>query len=266
MMISNAFRLLKRNPVLIFLFLLYMLILDTAAFFLMPHRMDQTDTLALLITTAALMLFSLISGVTGLVFFSGYGHMLAEAVTKGTTSLRSFPAGIARFFSRLFLAFLLLIAIAIGFSIVIVTALIPVSLLMTMGGLAGASAAGIVTTSVVSGLVILSIPFIMPWIPALFIDGAGVIDSLKAGLRAGARNYGALLLWTVILYAPSLIYTLFNLSSMNQGELFTPGYFAVTLLTSVLSLIFTPALFELYNKKRRPAPLPDPGDPGAGRP
>jgi hypothetical protein len=262
MMLINGLKTLRRNPVLIPLYLLYILIIGAAAFFLIPHRIEQEDMLALLITVAIFLLFAFVSLLVGLVFLSGYGHMLAEAVTKGTTSIGSFPAGIAKFFVKLLLAVLLLFAIYIGFSIVLAMAVVPVSLILAMGRLTEISTVNVVNTLIISIAAVISIPFIVSWIPAIFIDGAGVVDGLKAALRAGVRNYGVLLLWTVILYAPSLAYTQFSMTSLNTGEIFTPWYFAVAAVTSVLSLIYLPALFELYHKKGRPAAMPDPG----GRP
>jgi hypothetical protein len=255
-MIGKALKLLKENPVIILAYIVYMALCSAILFTLMPGKYDQTDIVEMLLATARILAMSFIAGAVGLVFISGFGHMLAEAVTAGRTSIKSFLPGIKVFFVRLLLAVLLLIAIYIGFSIVLSIAYVPLMLILSLnnpGNMATPGSPGIIVLT--SGLylaVLASIPFIILWLPAIFIDNIKVIAAFKKGIKSGTKNYGILFLWTLILYLPTFIYMVGNMSSIASGITFSIGYAANLILTAVISLIYLPAVFILYNEKRLP--------------
>lgn len=203
-MIGKALTLLKTNPVIILFYIIYTVITSVFLIVLIPGKIDQTDIVDLLLAAAGIMLSAFFVGIIGLVFLSGFGHMLAEAVTTGKTSLRSFFPGIKRFIIKLLLTFLLFLAIYVAYTIILSIAFVPVMLLLAMGNPQNVAAAGtsanVTLTAVFSLAVLASIPFVILWFPAIFIDGVRITEALKRGFKTGIKNYGILLLWNLVLY------------------------------------------------------------------
>jgi hypothetical protein len=205
---------------------------------------DSAYSLLYYLFTMVKMMFAvvLICGL-GLVFFSGFGNMITEAVINGTTSAGSFIPGIKKYFGRIFLSTLLLFAFYIGFTIVITIIIIPLTIIAVMMG----NIMITIVASLIMGLVVIfALPFIILWYPAIFIKSTGVIQGLKDGLKAGAKNYWKLLLGIVIIYIPVILNVIIEFDSMMAGTWYTPTYFVSIILSSTMMMIAFPIIFMIY--------------------
>lgn len=254
--VKNSLQLLKKNPLLILLYFLYSAITGFLVLSLIPGQMDETSLVDLMIFFVQLVVLFFASVILGLLFLSGFGAMLGEAVMNGKTSLRTFFSGIGKFVLKLLLAGLLFLVLCFAFSLVLGILMIPLGFLMAMNGggdVQSYTSVYSVSVAVLSTAATLFVmPFIALWYPALFLDPLGVVQTLKRGVRVGVKNYGTLLLWTGCLYLPTLIYTLMGDPAAAQGFTITPLYIVILLLSALLSLIYFPALFLLYAEKRQP--------------
>lgn len=254
-MLKKSFLILKNNPVLILLYLGSMLLIYLIMYGLYPHdynQMSQTyvtsfDFAEYMITMLKMMLAALLMSVVSLLFYSGFGFMMNEAVITGKTNISSMPTGIKKFTIRILLAYLLYMAFAIGFSIVIGITMIPFIILATVKGVAFI----IIYVIVLMLLITAVIPLLMLWMPAIFADNCSAMQGLKRGWKAGFKNYWKLVLIVVVNYLPVAIYMVFNYSSMSSGNIFNLGYLLVIIISSIISLIISPMLFILYYEKRQ---------------
>jgi len=76
------------------------------------------------------------------------------------------------------------------------------------------------------------------------------MQGLKNGARVGIKNYWFLVLLMVVMYVPSLVYTLMNVPGSQGGFSMTPGCIVMTVISSLILLAVIPVLFILYNEKR----------------
>ena len=72
-MLKKAVLILKENPVLILLYLLYTGLFTATFYSIMPKQFDPTDITELMIYTVKMMLISVVGGASSLIFLSGYG-------------------------------------------------------------------------------------------------------------------------------------------------------------------------------------------------
>jgi hypothetical protein len=227
-------------------------------FLLLPDQLDQTDLVELLLASVKLLIFALVMAVTGLLFFAGYGNMLSRAAAGEKASAASFVEGLKKYILKLLLAGLLLTAIVVVYSMALSVLLVPVIFILSMGS--GGDTAAISSTigtvsSLFTGLpTVFLMPFIILWFPAIFSDSLKTVESLKRGAKTGTKCYGTLLLWTVVTYLPTLVYLLFNMSQVQNGTLYTPGYIIVTVISVVLSFLYLCATFILYRERYQPGP------------
>lgn len=253
-MFSRSIQLLKKNPVIIVIYAANLLIMFLIMLLLYPKNMNQFDMnnaanidFAAFGTAILKMLISvLIMGVLGLIFYAGFGYMMAEAVSKDKTSINSFLPGLKKYLGRVLLMCLLMFAMYMGISIVLSMLIIPFTIMMVING----NESGMVIALIPSIIVVFTIPFVALWSPAIFLDNIGVIEGLKNGFQKGAKNYLKLLLILFIIYIPVIVYMITNYSSMSKGEIFTPGYIITIVLTSIISIIVAPMLFMIYQDSK----------------
>lgn len=252
-MIKKSIQLLKNNPVLILLYAGYTLFTLFIVLFLYPTNINQFsnpysfDFREYIMAMTRMMLAILIMGAGGLVFMTGYVGMLVEAMFTGKTSSASFFPSIKKYFVRILLAALLLVAMAIGFSIVVALITIPFTMMAIMNGNLGAS---LITLGIMAVIVIAAVPFIIMWYPAIIIDNAGVTQGLKLGLKSGVKNYGKLLLGLFVIYIPIFAYTVLNFRHMQSGQMYNIWYFIVCIVVSAITMILLPAMYYLYHENR----------------
>lgn len=264
-MIAKAVDSLKKNPVLIAFYCCYMVVAILAVFFIYPKNLAaNTDPVAAMGAVGKMLLVSLLMGVLGLVFFAGYGKMMADAVVGGKTFIAAFTEGIKKFFVRVLLAALLLLAFYLGFAIVMGIVMIPVSIMLTMGSAgdptAAAAVIGVGSSLIVMVIGIFVVPFVLLWYPAIFMDDVGVMEGLRRGAKAGVKSYWRLVTALFVLYIPSILYTIANFSNMaafSRGNIFTPGYIAMCLISSIIGLVFIPFIFVAYDEKKL---IPEPAE------
>jgi len=188
-------------------------------------------------------------------FISGFGLMIKEAVITGKTSINSFLPGFKKYFVRILLMSLLLFAFAIGFSIVISIITIPIMIVQiansgfeNLQNLQNIKNMSLSITLVTTSLTIIAIPFMILWLPSIFIDDVKIIQGLKNGVKAGVKNYWRLLVYMIILYLPIIIYQIFSFDTLMKGVIFTPSYIAILILEACLSMVILPIFYMIYNE------------------
>jgi len=256
-MIKKSIKLLKENPVLILFYLIYMAIAFTILFLLYPHHINQRistsnlDLVAYAITMIKMLIALGLIAALGIVFISGFGNMLREAVINGTTSKSSFFPGVKRFFVRSLLAAFLYFGFAIVLGIVMSIITIPITITQVLNGHESIEFMSIIITVITMTITTFSLPFLMLWIPSIFVDDTGIFQALKNGVRMGVKNYWKLVLALVIIYLPSGILMLFNYPVVMNGEIFAPAMLVMYLLSAIISIVFILFLFVLYWEKRQ---------------
>lgn len=251
-MVKKSFNVLKNNPILVLYYAVYLIISFLIMFLIYPNNLSQftnTDNMAdfnfaaYISAMSRILLASLIVYIIGLVFISGFGNMIKEAVLQEKVPGAAFLSGIKKFFVRNLLATLLLLAFSIGYSI-IVSILVIIITLTTQ--LIYAMAIFIPILSIF--LVMIAIPFVILWFPAIFIDDIGVIRGLTKGAKAGAKNYWRLLLLMLVMYVPIVGNMIFNYESMTSGVIFSLGTNISYILTAAITIFALPYIFIVYNE------------------
>lgn len=258
-MLKKSINLLKNNSILILLYFAYIVISFLILYVLYPKDMSQFNSLnpsgfdfaAYIVMMIKMLIASLLSGVLGLLFLSGFGSMLSEAIKKGKTSISSFLPGIQRYFVRILLAMLLLLAFSIGFSIVISIIIIPITLFLVIAESTSITMVSLVTMAITMVVIVFICPFILLWFPSILIDDIGVMKGLANGAKAGVKNYWKLVLIIVVIYLPITLNTAFSYDTMAKGIIFTPTYLILYLLTAIISIVALPIIFMVYNERKQ---------------
>lgn len=252
-MIGRTIQLFRKNVSILTFYAVYMLVMFLIIIALYPKDLNyftnldpyNFDYVAYISMMVKILLASVFMFFLGILFFAGYGNMITEAVLQERTSAASFIPGIKKYFVRVLLASLLMVAFSIGASIVLSMILIPITILAVMNG----SAMGLMISFLSMIVIMLVIPFVILWLPSIFIDDVGVIQGMKNGARVGTRSYGKLLLLLFAIYVPIFIYMLFNYDAMTQGVIMTPGYYAICVLVAIMGVFILPMLFMIYESK-----------------
>ena len=263
-MIKKAFAVIKNNPVLVVMYLVYMVIMVVGMYIVLPNGVVQSNKPQIMMAQIGkLYLFLGVIGLIGMLFISGAGAMLSEAVINGKTSISSFLPGVKKFFGRIFRAALLLLGIVMGATIVLSIAVtIPIALFSASANQASAAGVTITSTIIVIGILFLSIfavmPFLMLWLPALFIDDLKVAKALGVGAKAAKKNYGKLILIMLATFIPTAGYYVYLLIGSNLTEAYksmgniqgSPAYYVEMLVSTVLAIFILPMIFIIYNEYR----------------
>jgi len=263
-MIKKAFAVIKNNPVLVVMYLVYMVIMVVGMYIVLPNGVVQSNKPQIMMAQIGkLYLFLGVIGLIGMLFISGAGAMLSEAVINGKTSISSFLPGVKKFFGRIFRAALLLLGIVMGATIVLSIAVtIPIALFSASANQASAAGVTITSTIIVIGILFLSIfavmPFLMLWLPALFIDDLKVAKALGVGAKAAKKNYGKLILIMLATFIPTAGYYVYLLIGSNLTEAYksmgniqgSPAYYVEMLVSAVLAIFILPMIFIIYNEYR----------------
>lgn len=257
-MLKKSFNLIKKNPVILLLYFVYMVIAFSILFLLYPKDFSQiayTEAGVFSMSTYMLMmgkimLAALLVSLLGLLFLSGYGNMIRNAILNEKTSVAVFIPGVKKYFVRLLLSMLLLMAFAIGASVILSILTIPITVMLTLNGSASVGMISVVIVLLSFVIILIPMPFVILWIPAIFMDDTKVMKSLKYGAKAGAKNYWRLILAMILLYVPLGVNTVTNLDSYTSGHIFTTSYLLVYLATAVLAAIFFTYIFVVYHEYR----------------
>lgn len=254
-MLKRALLLLKRNPVIVLFYAGYMILDVLILLLLYPKDINQImfdaeglfSISAYLTGMGKLLLAIFLLFLLSLIFLSGFGNLVREAVFSGRTSSAAFRTGIKSYFVRILLMMLLIIAFAFGGSLLIGIITIPITILSVMGGASSAYSTTLIIMGITMLLLLIPMPFIILWLPAIFLEDTGVIQSLKGGAKAGRKNYWKLALSLILLYLPGVVYTVLNYEAVSKGRLMTMGYMLLLLVSSVMSLIYIAYIFMVYH-------------------
>lgn len=260
-MLKKSIELLKNNPVLIFtygtfsliMFLLVLLRQPSDLIGLSNGHIERFDMRSYFITINLILLAAILIYGLSLLFISGYGNMMREAIINGKTTIKDFMPGIARYFGRVILMSLLLIAFSIGISLVLSIIMVPLIML----SLNNLYLVTLISTLVTTVSVICAIPFVLLWIPAIFLDNHGVVKGLVQGAKTGAKNYGKLLLLMVVMYIPSILNAIINFNTLVSGNLHNLGYLISTIVTMLLTVFYVPLIFIIYRDSNPPMNKPN---------
>lgn len=258
-MIKKSIKTLTNHPVLILFYALYLISTYLILFLLFPHDMNRFkdvnnfDFMAYGIMMIKMLSATILLGVIGILFLCGYGNMMAEAVKGQGTSAASFFPGIAKFFVRVLLAILLLMAFTFVLSMIISLISVPFILYQAIHSAGNAiydtgyiNSITLFSMVITMLFVIFLMPFVILWFPAIFHDDIGVMKGLQKGAKAGIKNYWRIVLLLAIIYLPIVIVMMIDLKSVVNGNIFTPGMMIIYLLEAILSTILIPILFYLY--------------------
>lgn len=249
-MIKKSIELLLKNPAIIIVYAVFSLaaVLLTLLFF--SSNAAPYDSEAIILMLGRIILFLFLISAMMLIYLPGFFNMLAETVTTGTTTFRDFWQGVRRFFVRVLLAGLLFIAMLIGYSIILGMITIPITIIsvIIMGG---ANSASTLMLSLVIGVVTnlitaLFMPLIMLWLPAMFIDDSGVIDSLRKGTKAGIKNYLPLVITSLVLSIPSILAGIIGKTTQPFEINYSTAYWVSNGISFILGIIVSMYIFKLY--------------------
>jgi hypothetical protein len=257
-MLKKTMQLIKSNPIIIIFYVVYLAISVLLMLALYPKsfgvdtytKNGMFDYSLYLVTMRNILIAVFILFILSLFYISGFYNMLREAIFTGKTKASSFLSGIKIYFGRVFLSVLLTIVIVVVFSILLGILSIPFTIMAATTGNVSIYAMTMVIMLVTLVLVLVPAPFIVLWLPALFLEDTGVIRSLKLGVKAGAKNYGRLILATLVLVLPQAIYSILNYNVMMKGTIFSTGYFILLGVMAVLGLIYNNYLFVIYHEYR----------------
>jgi len=257
-MLKKTFQIIKSNPIIILFYAAYLVITVLIMLLLYPRSIGQEtylqngmfDFSLYMIIMGKILLAAFLMFVIGLFFVSGFGNMIRAAVISGKTQVSSFLTGIKLFFVRILLSVLLIFAIVLAASVLLGVISIPFTMIAVMNGVSSPITFVMIIMAITLLLILIPTPFVMLWLPAMFLENTKVFQGLKLGAKAGAKNYWRLILATTLLFIPEIIYMIFNYDIAATGRIFTLGYFILIAVMGILSLIFYVYIFELYHEYR----------------
>lgn len=271
-MFRKSLKMLKNNPLLILFFLLAILAYAIPMLLFMPDlkkiidiskeitenpsnpsMMNLPQMTTMMLSTMKMYLFMLVLGILGLIFVAGYGNMLASAVNDGKASFKIFIFGIRKFSGKIVLSALLLVAICIGFGIVISICTIP----FTFIGIATNNfnpekmfAFQMIIQIITLIISVFLYPFVELWFPATFLErNDGVITCFKKGLRAGRRKYLLLVAVTAVMILPLLV--LYITSGDIYSIMESPVYIVSMVCQAIIIPVVMAYLFTIYNEMKK---------------
>lgn len=238
---------------------IYLIIAFLLLFLLYPNNFNEfinTNTnafnfIAYFIAMAKILMASVLIGILGIIFLSGFYYMISEALITGRTSKLSFLPGIKKYFVRTLLSTLLLYSFSIALSILLSIIVVAVVFTQILGGSESVTGMSIFIMLLTTVIVAIPMPFVLLWFPSIFIDDIGVIQGLKRGAKAGVKNYWKLLLILFIFLVPVGIIMAMSFSKMTNGNIFTPGTMAMYLVEAAISIVVSPTLFIIYQGYRQ---------------
>lgn len=257
-MLKKTFQIIKSNPIIIILYAAYLALTVLIMLLLYPRSFGQEtymregmiDFSLYMMVMGKILLAAFLMFIIGLFYISGYGNMLRVAVTTGKTSITSFLTGVKRFFVRVLLCALLIFAMVIIASVLLGVISIPFTIFAVLNGNSSTMIFVMIIMAVSLLLVLIPTPFVLLWIPAVFLEDTKVIQGLKLGAKAGAKNYWRLILATSLLCIPEVIYMILNYDIATTGTIFSLGYYIMLAVMAVLSMIYYVYLFMLYHEYR----------------
>ncbi len=252
-MLRKSINLLKSNPLLVVYFLGYEFMGFLVLYLLYPKNLgvynhgDVMDLVSMMIFMMKMLLSSILMFFLSILFMSGFGHMTAEAVMNGKLASSSFMIGLKKYFVRILLMSLLVFAMVIGVAILFSFVTVPIILFQSFSGQEdNIYVLSMAMSIIITVIIIALIPFIILWLPAIFIDNVRTIQGLKSGVKAGRKNYLKLLGLLFFVYLPIVAYQIFNYPSLMNGDIFTPTYIGVLIIETCIALVIFPAFFFLY--------------------
>jgi hypothetical protein len=256
-MIKKCLDLLKNNPVIIAFYVIYELLLILIILFLYPTNLNQfMDYGSFDFAAYFMMLMKLLTAcglmfILSILFMSGFGHMISEAVAQGKTSAQAFLEGINRFFVRFLLLTLLGIAVAFAFSMIITIVLVPITMIQVMsGGTSGLEFMSLFIVIITLIITILIIPLVLLCIPSILMDDVKVFQGIKNGAKAGVKNYWRLVILLIVMYLPIILYEIIYYDTIAKGTIITPSYLVLLIICGTISLFLIPILFIIYKEYR----------------
>jgi hypothetical protein len=271
-MLNKSLLTLKKNPIIIILYLFVTGIL-VLSFFLISPDLNKLTTISneinqnsanpssidpkimvdMLSAALKLLMYGLILCIFGILFISGFGSLFAEAVAETKTSLKSFFIGIKKNFVKTLLSFLLFMAFSFGFGIIIAIVLIIFSVSSMVNS--NFDTQSIYNTqriiqALASIIMIFAYPLVELWFPSIYMDkNDGVIMSLKKGFKTGIKNYKLLIVVTAVLMLPSIGLVVFN-NNIN-AMVSSPAYIVMYIYQVIAGPVVLMYLFTLYKDSRQ---------------
>ncbi len=255
-MLKKTLQLIKTNPLIVICYTIYLVFSILLIYFLYPKSFGVGtytqggvfDYSLYMVTMRNMLIAVALIFILSLFFISGYGGMTREAVLSGKTKLFYFLDGIKNYFGRVLLSALLTGAVVIVGSILLGLLSIPFTIMAVANGTNSIYIMTMVIMLVTLILVLIPTPFVALWLPAMFLEDTSIMRSLKFGAKAGAKNYFRLLIVSIILILPQVIYSILNYSHILRGTLFSVEYFILLGIMALTSMIYNIYLFIVYHE------------------
>lgn len=255
-MLKRIFNVLKNNSSIVLLYLAYQVIAFLILILLYPNNVSEFvneysfDFIAFFGVMSKMLLATVIIEILGMLISSGWGNMLTEAIRMGKTTIKSFLPGVRIYFTRILLSTLLLNGVYILISILlgVVASVVIFALIMT--GTAVSMGWSMLLILVMVIILMIPMPFVLLWYPSIFIDDTGVIQGLKNGAKAGAKNYWRLILILMMLAVPIGIQMAVTTKNTSE-DFFTPEYMMFYLIEALISTVIIPSIFLIYQDYRQ---------------
>jgi len=261
---KKTFKLIKENPVIILFYTAYLLVIMFIILLFYPKNLNQLGSYAYydsfnlatyFMAMIKLLMAVLLMVIVQLLFIPGFNYLITEAIRKGKTSAEDFFPGLKKFFVRTLLAMLLLTAFGIGFVLVASIITIPFTILLMLSGTLAIHLINIniniIIILIFCTLMLFAAPFIILWIPSIFIDDVGVMKGLTNGAKVAAKNYWRLVLILLIAGIPTILYSTVISASGMPVDLISPSYFLFLLISGLISVIVRIVLYMVYFEKRQ---------------
>lgn len=270
-MLEKSLMTLKKNPMIFIMMAAFMLIMAALSLPMISEtnkmtdiytemydfsgdypQINMQDTMVMMLSSLKIFSYSLVLGILGLCFMSGYGNMVEAAMNEGKASLKIFFYGIRKFFGKVLLSALLLAGIIVGFSVVISLITTPLIIVGTLNrtftstNIFESQKVIQISTMVVT---ILLYPLLLMWFPAIFADRKdGVITCFKNGFRASRKRYLQLLPAVALMMLPTLLIYLFSENIFEMLE--TPYYLLIYPIQAIILPVVITYLFVMYQTVR----------------
>lgn len=270
-MVKKTIDTIKSNPMIFIVMFVYVLLIAVLSIPIISETNKTTDNYAnitsfsriypdiyarrmseIMLSCSKIIFYSLMLLLLRICFISGYGNMVEAAMNEGKASLKIFFYGFRKFFGKVILSALLLVAVTIGFGIVVLLITIPLTIIGVLSGtftadnmLSGQKAIQIF----ISVIILLIYPLLLLWLPAIFAERKdGVVKCFKNGFREGKRHYVQVLLASVLMMLPVFLQYLLcdNLYELTK----TPYYLLIYPIQGIILPFVITYLFVLYHTVR----------------
>jgi hypothetical protein len=263
-MLIKTFKLLKNNPIIIIFQVVYIAIsFLSSLLFLSVRQSEISYNMDYSLYCGKFLISTLLGILSEVVFLSGFGNSLSEAITSGKSNFTAFFVGIKKYFKKSMLSVLILYIINVGFSAILLPAFSQIILNIFVPS---GDVRNVFYYIMIYIINILIMPFTTLFIPAIYIDRYDIIAGLITGMKLAVRNYWRLVWVFSAIYIPIIINIIFIKDTVLfvftplsaeyirspidiiSGNVFSVSVIMMYLLEGAIFLVSTPLFFVIYKE------------------